>query len=479
MTSLAARVAAIDLGATSGRVVLAEVGPDRLELRETARFANGPLRLPSGLHWNLPSLYAGALGGLRAAGIEAVGSGGLASIGIDSWAVDYGLVRGDRLLGLPFHYRDEHRGDAGPSAVHALVGPEELYARNGLQFLPFNTVYQLAADPWVALADHVLLVPDLVAWWLTGRMAAERTNASTTGLLDPRSGAWDRDLADRIGLPGRLLPDVVDPGTTIGVLTDGVAGETGLPGVSVVAVGSHDTASAVVGVPLEGEASAYLSLGTWGLVGVETDQPVITDAARAANFTNEGGVDGRTRFLTNVMGTWILSETLRAWDREDGLPAGGNDLTGLLAAAASVAPSSVPVVDVQDPRFLPPGDMGERIATWCIDHDVPPPTSRPAVVRTILESLAEAYARAVDTAAGLTGRRVDTIHVVGGGSQNALLCQALADRSGCTVVAGPVEATALGNVLVQARAAGVVGPDLGAMRELVARTHQLRRHQPR
>ncbi|GAB3047604.1 rhamnulokinase family protein [Intrasporangium mesophilum] len=476
---MAARVAAIDLGATSGRVVLAEVGPDRLELRETARFANGPLRLPSGLHWNLPSLYAGALGGLRAAGLEAVGSGGLASIGIDSWAVDYGLVRGDRLLGLPFHYRDEQRGDAGPSAVHARVGPEELYARNGLQFLPFNTVYQLAADPWVALADRMLLVPDLVAWWLTGRMAAERTNASTTGLLDPWTGAWDRELADRVGLPGRLLPDVVDPGTTIGVLTDGVAGETGLPGVTVVAVGSHDTASAVVGVPLEGDGSAYLSLGTWGLVGVETDRPVITDAARAANFTNEGGVDGRTRFLTNVMGTWILSETLRAWDREDGLPAGGNDLTGLLAAAASVAASSVPVVDVQDPRFLPPGDMGERIAKWCIDHDVPAPTSRPAVVRTILESLAEAYARAVDTAAGLTGRRVDTIHVVGGGSQNALLCQALADRSGCTVVAGPVEATALGNVLVQARAAGVVGPDLGALRELVARTHQLRRHQPR
>jgi rhamnulokinase len=310
-------------------------------------------------------------------------------------------------------------------------------------------------------------------------MAAERTNASTTGLLDPRTGAWDRDLADRVGLPGRLLADVVDPGMTIGVLTDGVARETGLPGVSVVAVGSHDTASAVAGVPLEGDGAAYLSLGTWGLVGVETDRPFITDAARAANFTNEGGVDGRTRFLTNVMGTWILSESLRAWDREDGVPAGGNGLTGLLTAAASVAPSSVPVVDVQDPRFLPPGDMGERIAKWCIDHDVPAPTSRPAVVRTILESLAEAYARAVDTAAGLTDRRVDTIHVVGGGSQNTLLCQALADRSGCTVVAGPVEATALGNVLVQARAAGVVGPDLGAMRELVARTHQLRRHQPR
>ncbi|WP_323101258.1 rhamnulokinase family protein [Intrasporangium sp. YIM S08009] len=474
-----ALVAAVDLGATSGRVVLAEVGPDRLELRETARFANGPLRLPSGLHWNLPSLYAGALGGLRAAGREASGAGGLASVGIDAWAVDYGLVRGDRLLGLPFHYRDEHRLAVGPANAHALVGQDELYARNGLQFLPFNTAYQLAADPWTELADRLLLIPDLLAWWLTGRMVAERTNASTTGLLDPRSGAWDSELLDRLGVPSHLLADLVDPGTTIGSMTDQVAGDTGLPGVPVVAVGSHDTASAVVGAPLQGDDAAYLSLGTWGLVGVELADPVVTDAARAANFTNEGGVDGRTRFLTNVMGTWILSEALRAWDREDGLAAGGNDLAGLLSAAAEVDPASVPVVDVQDPRFLPPGDMGERVAKWCVDHDLPAPTTRPAIIRTILESLADAYAAALDTAARLTGRRVGTVHVVGGGSQNRLLCQAIANRSGRRVVAGPVEATALGNVLVQARAVGVVGPDLAELRALVARTHDLPRYEPR
>lgn len=473
-----AHVAAIDLGATSGRVVLAEVGPDRLALRETARFANGPLRLPSGLHWNLPSLYAGALDGLRVAGLEA-GAGGLASVGIDAWAVDYGLVRGDRLLGLPFHYRDEHRCDTGPPKVHDLVGPDELYRRNGLQFLPFNTVYQLAADPWAALADQVLLVPDLVAWWLTGRMVAERTNASTTGLLDPRTGRWDLELLDRLGLPPRLLPQLVEPGSTIGPLTGAVAAETGLTGVPVVAVGSHDTASAVVGVPLEGDDAAYLSLGTWGLVGVEVAQPVVTEAARAANFTNEGGVDGSTRLLTNVMGTWILSETLRSWEREDRGPSGRSDLASLLAAAADVDPRAVPVVDVQDPRFLPPGDMSDRIASWCLAHDLPAPSTRPAVVRTIIESLAVAYARAVDAAATLSGRAVRTIHVVGGGSKNALLCQSVADRSGRVVVAGPVEATALGNVLVQARAAGLVGPDLASLRELVARTHTLTRHEPR
>ncbi len=479
MASRTVQVAAVDLGATSGRVVLAEVGPDRLELRETARFANGPLRLPSGLHWNLPALYAATLSGLRTAGIEAARSNGLASIGIDSWAVDYGLVRDGRLLGLPFHYRDERRCETGPAKVHALVGQEELYARNGLQYLPFNTVYQLAADPWTELADWLLLVPDLIAWWLTGRMVAERTNASTTGLLDPRTRTWDGILVDRVGLPARLLPDLVDPGSLIGVMLGSVADDTGLPGVPVIAAGSHDTASAVVGVPLEGDSAAYLSLGTWGLVGVEVDDPVITDAARAANFTNEGGVDGRTRLLTNVMGTWILSEALRAWDHEDGLATGSNDLAGLLSAAADVDPTGLPVVDVQDPRFLPPGDMPRRIADWCTLHDLSAPATRPAVVRTILESLAHAYAAAVDTATRLTGRRIATIHVVGGGARNALLCQAIANRSGCAVVAGPVEATALGNVLVQARAAGAIGPDLSALRELVARTTRLRRHNPR
>ncbi|WP_396653954.1 rhamnulokinase family protein [Microbacterium sp. ARD31] len=461
-------VAAVDLGASSGRVMLGEVGPDRLRLTAAARFANGPVVGDDGLRWDVSALHRHALDGLRAA-VASV-DGALASVGIDSWAVDYGVLRGGRLLAEPFHYRDERRGEVGPRVVHERISQADLYARTGLQHLPFNTVYQLAADERLAEADRVLLVPDLLAFWLTGAEVAERTNASTTGLLDVRTGAWDEELIATLGLPRGLLADLVDPGTTIGTLLPEVEEAVGAPGLPVVAVGSHDTASAVVGVPMMGDGSAYVSLGTWGLVGLELDVPVLTEAARTANFTHEGGVDGTVRFLTNVMGTWLLSETLRTWGRED--------LGALLAAAADVT-GPVPVFDVQDPRFVPPGDMPGRIAAWCAEHDVAAPVDDVALVRSIVESLAAAYADALATAATLAGRTVRQVHVVGGGSQNALLCQALADRSGLPVVAGPVEATALGNVLVQGRAAGAVSGGLAELRALVARTQVLRRHEPR
>lgn len=460
-------VAAIDLGASSGRVMLGEVGPDHLRLTAAARFANGPVPAADGLHWDVSALHRHALDGLRAA--AATAPAGLASVGIDSWAVDYGLLRGGRLLAEPFHYRDEQRGEAGPRLVHARVPAADLYARTGLQFLAFNTVYQLAADSRLTQADRVLLVPDLLAFWLTGAEVAERTNASTTGLLSLATDQWDDDLIARLGLPREVLADLVDPGTTIGTLLPEVGEAVGSPGLEVVAVGSHDTASAVVGVPLAGDESAYVSLGTWGLVGLELDAPVLTEAARAANFTHEGGVDQTIRFLTNVMGTWLLSETLRAWGRDD--------LGALLAAAADVT-VPVPVFDVQDPRFVPPGDMPGRIAAWCAEHDVAAPADAPSLVRSIVESLATAYADTLRTAADLSGRTVRQVHVVGGGSQNTLLCQALADRTGLPVVAGPVEATALGNVLVQGRAAGAITGGLDDLRALVARTHDLRRHEP-
>jgi rhamnulokinase len=466
--AVAVSVAAIDLGASSGRVMLGEVGPDVLRLTAAARFPNGPVRTSDGLRWDVSGLHRHAMDGLRAA--AATAPGGLASVGVDSWAVDYGLLRDGRLLDEPFHYRDERRGEVGPRRVHERVGPAELYARTGLQFLPFNTLYQLAADERRAEADRMLLVPDLVGYWLTGVEVAERTNASTTGLLDVRTGAWDDELVARLGLARSLFPDLVDPGTVVGVVTPGVGEAVGAPGLPVVAVGSHDTASAVVGVPLAGDGSAYVSLGTWGLVGLELDAPVLTEAARAANFTHEGGVDGTIRFLTNVMGTWLLSETLRTWGRDD--------LAALLAAAADVT-GPVPVFDVQDPRFVAPGDMPARIAAWCAEHDVAAPPDDASLVRSIVESLAQAYADALRTAAGLAGRTLRQVHVVGGGSQNALLCQSLADRSGLPVVAGPVEATALGNVLVQARAAGAVGGGLDDLRALVASTQRLHRHEPR
>ncbi|WP_238993347.1 rhamnulokinase [Nocardioides caldifontis] len=457
-------VAAVDLGASSGRVMVGEVSSDHLALRAVARFDNEPLRLPDGLHWDVGELHRQALRGLR----EAVRvAPDLAGVAVDSWAVDYGLFRGDRLLGLPYHYRDEARA-AGVDRVHALVTPEELYERNGLQFLPFNTLYQLAADPVVALADTVLMVPDLIGFWLTEQAFTERTNASTTGLLDVRTREWDRELCARLGIVPDIFPELVDPGTVLGALSGPVASYVG-GSFPLTSVGSHDTASAVVGVPMTDDGAAYVSCGTWGLVGVELEEPVLTEAARAANFTNEGGVDGRTRFLTNVMGTWLLSETLRAWGRDD-LPA-------LLDQAAAYS-GAVTIFNVQDPRFLPPGDMPARVAEWCAEHDVPAPSSDVALVRSIVESLAEGFARAVADAARLSGREVRVVHVVGGGARNELLCQALADRVEVPVVAGPVEATALGNVLLQARTLGALEGSLEGLRSLVAATQELRRYGP-
>ena len=469
---MSVNVAAVDLGASSGRVVLGRVGRDSLRVEAVARFGNDPLVLPDGLHWNIGELYQQALLGLRAA-IGAVGAEGLESVGVDSWAVDYGLLRSDRLLGLPFHYRDE-RSAAGVEAVHTVVPAEELHGRNGLQFLPFNTLYQLAVDPLVALADTMLTIPDLITYWLSERVGAELTNASTTGLLDVRTRDWDRDLCTRLGIQPQILPELVEPGTTVGDVSPKVADHLGVRRLAVTTVGSHDTASAVVGVPMTGDDAAYVSCGTWGLVGVELGEPVLTAEAWKANFTNEGGVDGRVRFLTNVMGTWLLSETLRAWERG----ASPVDLTSVLREASDFD-GPVTIFDVQDPRFLPPGDMPGRIAAYCADHDLPTPDSRAALVRSIVESLAEGFATALQSAATLSGRSVGVVHVVGGGAQNALLCQSLADRCGLPVVAGPVEATAIGNVLVQARAVGALTGDLEAMRRLISSTHELITYTPR
>ena len=460
-----AQVAAVDLGASSGRVMLAEVGPGRLDVRAVARFGNDPVRLSDGLHWNVVELYRQVIGGLRAAVTEA-GGAELAGIGIDTWAVDYGLLRDGQLLGQPFHYRDE-RTEAGVRRVHEVVDQTALYGRNGLQFLPFNTLYQLAADPLVELADRALLIPDLIGYWLTGNQFAERTNASTTGLLDVTSGEWDAPLASSLGLPGDLLPP-------LGLLRPEVAAAIGSDRPRVIAVGSHDTASAVVGVPMTSDDAAYISCGTWGLVGVELDRPVVTEAARAANFTNEGGVDGRTRLLTNVMGTWLLSETLREWERAGQT----HDLETLLAQAAEVA-GPMPVFDVQDPRFVAPGPMTGRIRSLCEQTGLAPPTGQATVVRSIVESLAAGFSAALEQAASLAGRDHQQVHVVGGGAQNRLLCQAIADRVGLPVIAGPVEATALGNVLVQARALGALDGTLEDLRALVDRTQELRRHDPR
>jgi len=457
-------VAAVDLGATSGRVMLGHVGHNELSLRPVARFPNGAVQRADGLHWDIEALRGHVLAGLAAAVRE---EPSVSSVGVDSWAVDYALMRDGRMLGEPFHYRDE-RNFAGVAKVHATVSPAELYAANGLQHLSFNTVFQFAAEPTLD-ADGFLLVPDLFNFWLTGRQVAERTNASTTGLVNVATGEWDDALIARLGYPRSIFPELVDPGTSLGSLLPEIASLVGAE-LSVTAVGSHDTASAVVAVPATNENFAYISCGTWGLVGVELEHPVLTEESREANFTNEGGVDSRVRFLHNVMGLWLLSECVREW-KLDNLPE--------LIEQATALRTPVPIFDVNDPVFQAPGGMPSRIAEWCRAHDLVSPIGPVEFVRSIIESLAVAFADAVATAARLSGKTVDTIHIVGGGSQNELLCQLTADRSGLPVLAGPVEATAIGNVLIQARAQGFVDGSLESLRALVAAAFSPKRYLPR
>ncbi|GAA2544049.1 MULTISPECIES: rhamnulokinase [Streptomyces] len=466
MSTAVKSYAAVDLGASSGRVMVGRVGPDSLELTEAHRFPNRPVRVPEGLRWDVLGLYAGVLDGLGAAGA-------VDSVGIDSWAVDYGLLDADgALLGNPVHYRDS-RTEGVAEKVWASVPAEELYAATGLQYAPFNTLYQLTAASGSAQlerAERLLLIPDLLTYWLTGEQGTELTNASTTQLIDPRTRDWSRGVAERLGIDLGLFAPLRRPGDPAGVLRPQVLQETGLTGpVPVTTVGSHDTASAVAAVPADGERFAYICTGTWSLAGLELDAPVLTEESRAANFTNELGLDGTVRYLRNIMGLWLLQECVRAW--------GEPDLGALLLQAAKV-PALRSVVDAEDAAFLAPGRMPERIAEACRVSGQPVPVSPAEVTRCILDSLALAHRKAVEDAQRLAGHAVDVVHVVGGGTRNALLCQLTADACGLPVVSGPTEAAALGNVLVQARAHGLVG-DLAGMRRLLVRTQSLTRYEPR
>lgn len=480
---MSSTMAAVDLGASSGRVIAGTLVNGRFVLQEATRFSNAPVAVPtasgSRLYWDVLRLWESILGGLRAASHDI---GPLESVGVDTWAVDYGLLDPDRaLMGNPASYRCERTAGAA-EAFFSVLSAQEHYARVGLQVQPFNTVFQLSVEPQARLAsaDRLLLLPDLIGYWLTGRDVTEITNASTTGLLDPASRSWRADvlevLADSFHRPVEsLLAPLVEPGEIVGPVTvvgSELTDASGSP-TRLVAVGSHDTASAVVAVPTQRLDFAYISCGTWSLVGLELDAPVRTEEARAGNLTNELGVDGTVRFLKNIMGLWVFNEAVRTW-RDQRLEI---DIPALVAQAARVEPLRT-VVDIDAPEYFAPGDMPGRIVEAARRTRQPQPSTPDELARCIFDSLALAYGRAVRQAAAVAGRDVGIVHMVGGGVQNRLLCQLTADATGLPVVTGPVEGTALGNLVVQARAVGLLSGGLPELRKVVRDSSELESFSP-
>jgi rhamnulokinase len=460
---------AVDLGAESGRVVLGRFDGRHVSLEEIHRFPNLPVRLPDGLHWDVLRILHEIKEGLA----RAVRGEEIEGVGVDSWGVDFGLLdRDGALVSNPYHHRDTRTEGMVDEALR-LASRKEIYGTTGIQFLPINTLYQLLAmrgSPLLEASETLLLIPDLINYWLTGEKACEYTNATTTQLLELKTGGWSQDLLKKLELPSGLLAPIVTPGTELGSVLPEVAEEIGA-GPPIFAVASHDTASAVVAVPAKADDFAYISSGTWSLVGVETRSPVVTREAIEANFTNEGGFAGTTRFLKNVMGLWLLQECRRQWARE------GHEYSyEELARIAEGAPSG-PLVDPDHPAFLTPGDMTARIRRFCEETGQAPPEGPSAVARCVFESLALKYGHAIEQAQNLTGQRVGAVNVVGGGSQNALLCRLTADAARLPVVAGPVEATAMGNIMVQAFAQDRVG-SLEEMRAVVRDSFEASTYEP-
>lgn len=453
-------VAAVDLGAESGRVILARFDGRRLSLEEMHRFPNRSVTLHEHRFWNILGLWDEMMAGLRKARQVA---GSLDSIGVDTWGVDYGLVDTHGFpLGQPFHYRD-HRTNGVMEQVFARIPRDVLYRRTGIQFLPFNTLFQLYAHERMqagelAHAHRLLMIPDLFHNWLCGSLTTERTNATTTQCWDPIAGAWVTDLLDQLAIPTTMLPPVVEPGNTLGEVLPEWQGDLGT--ARVVAPATHDTGSAIAAVPVSLPGGwGYISSGTWSLVGVELQQPVLTPEALAANCTNEGGVFGTTRFLKNVMGLWLLQECQRRWTR-DGR---AKDYDILLADVDGVPPFAA-LIDPDDPQFLAPEDMPAAINTYLVEHGQTPLQVPAAFARCIMESLVLRYREVFHHISRLTGVIINGVHVLGGGSRNARLNQWLADALDVPVIAGPYEATAHGNALMQLVGMG----DLHSLREVRA-----------
>jgi rhamnulokinase len=481
---------AFDLGAESGRAVLGSLDGGRLTLEEKHRFPNPTGRLNGHLHWNLLAQWEELKTGLRrAAGTE--GRRDLApakapeihGIGVDTWGVDFGLLNRDGdVLGDPFHYRDS-RTDGVMERAFQAVPRDKMFAATGIQFMQFNTLFQVLAMRYANSqlldgAQTLLFVPDLFNYLFTGQRKAEFSIASTSQMIDPNTGTWATGLLEQLGVPTQILPEIVPSGTVLGPLRPDVAAECGVGPIPVIAPASHDTASAVAAVPAapgSGSTSdwCYISSGTWSLMGVETDKPLLGEKALRYNYPNEGGVGGTIRFLKNIMGLWLVQECRRHWQKE-GYDHGYAELTEMAARSRGFGP----VLDPDHKPFGLPGDMPNKIDRFCRDTGQKTPATRGETVRACLESLALAYRRTIDGLEDVLGRKINVIHIVGGGSRNELLNQMTADACARPVVAGPVEATAIGNVLVQAMATGDV-KSLEQAREIVRASFEVKRFEPR
>ncbi|MDO8681972.1 MAG: rhamnulokinase family protein [Armatimonadota bacterium] len=466
---------AFDLGAESGRAVIGLLDGSTLKLEEVHRFANEPVRVTDGLHWDALRLFHEMKNGFRACA-QTYGKD-IAGAGVDTWGVDFALIdKSGGLLGNPFHYRDS-RTDGILDIAFKRVPRAEIYERTGIQFMQINTLYQLlkmALDksPLLGAAETMLLMPDLFNYWFTGVKTSEYSIATTSQCYDPRKRAWAVDLLEQMSVPTHILPPVVDPGSVIAPLRKELAEEAGLPQIPIIAPATHDTGSAVAAVPATGKDHVYISCGTWALMGVELDAPLINEKALELNFTNEGGVFGSVRFLKNIAGLWLVQECRRHWARE------GEEITyaGMTEVASSEKPFKY-LVDPDDPSFLAPGDMPSRIIDFCVRTGQDAPPTKAAVIRCALDSLALKYRYVLESLEELLQKRLDPIHMVGGGIQNHLLCQLTADVTGRMVVAGPIEATATGNILMQAIALGEIAA-LAEAREVVRNSFPLITYHP-
>ncbi len=465
---------AFDLGAESGRGVLGRFDGKHFKLEELHRFPNEGVRVLDSLHWDVLRLWNEMKAALSICAQKNID---LSGIGIDTWGVDFALLgRGDVLLGFPYHYRDSRTDGMLEEAFHRLPRAA-LFERSGCQFLQINTLYQLLSmvgheSPLLDVAETFLMIPDLFNFWLTGRKVCEFTAATTTQFYDPRRKGWSKEICDTLGLPSEILPEIVQPGTQLDTLLPSVASETGLSEIPVIAPACHDTGSAVAAVPAHDEDWAYISSGTWSLMGIEIPAPIITDRALALNFTNEGGVENTFRFLKNIMGLWLLQECRRTWAQ-----AGDEMSYAQMTQLAETATPFTALIDPDDDTFLSPGDMPSRIVDYCKRTDQTPPSDAGEILRCALESLALKYRWVLEKLEVIRGRSIDVIHIVGGGAQNQTLCQFTADATGTPVVAGPIEATAVGNIAVQAMACSLIG-SISEAREVVRRSFNVITYEP-